>query len=148
MLSVKLDRTSLGLEPLVISSDDYADGPLYLTEKDCGWPTFTMRRTYAPDTEAVAGKQLEAIAPEQGSIPLGFAATGANLAAVYAAMQELEAATTQFDYDLTLEVDGVTVGTYRAHAEYPNWGALDSASIRAKRQEGTITIPINPAGSV
>ena len=49
--------------------------------------------------------------------------------------------------DLTLIVDGVTIGTYKAFAEFPNWGALDSAGVRARISEATITIPINPPGS-
>ena len=146
MLSVTFDRTSLGLEPLVITSDPEA-GVFYLTEKDCGWPQFTMRRTYSPDSEVISGRRLLAATSEQGTLPLGIGVHGDQLSDVLAAMDELTDATTQFSYDLTLVVDGVTIGTYSAQPEYPNWGSLDSGFVRANRNEGTVTIPINPPGS-
>lgn len=142
-LSVTFDRTGLELDPLVLTGDPEA-GALYLTEDNCSWPAFTMRRTYNPDSETVAGKQLVAVTGEQGTLQLGVAAWGDEFADVKAAMDELTQATTQFSYTLTLVVDGVTIGVYEAHAEHPNWGALDSGAVRAKRQEATITIPINP----
>jgi hypothetical protein len=144
MLSVTFDRTSLGLEPLVITGDPGA-GDLHLMENDCGWPTFTMRRTYAPTSENIGGEQLLSAVPAEGQFPLGVRAMGATFADVKAAMDELTAATTQFpSYVLTLVVDGVTIGAYNARPEFPNWAALRSGNVRAKLNEATITIPINP----
>lgn len=146
MLSVTFDRTSLGLEPLVIDNDPEA-GSYFLTERDCTWSSFTMRRTYAPDSEVVAGKQMLAATKEQGTVGLGVLIHGADMAAAKAAMDELTDATTQFSYTLTLVVNGVTIGAYKADPEAPNWGVLDSGDVKASMVKGTITIPINPAGS-
>lgn len=145
MWSVTLDRTSLGLEPLVIANDSSAG--LHLTEEDCTWPAFTMRRTYAPPSESVGGEQLEAKVPNQGTIGLGIEAKGSTTTAMKTSMDELTAATTQFSYELTLTVDGVAFGTWNADPEFPNWGALDSGDVKAHITKATITIPINPASA-
>jgi hypothetical protein len=141
LLSVTLSRTGLGLEPLVVTNQP---GTLRLAERDCTWPVFTMRRTYAPSSESVGGEQLEAKVPNQGTIGLGVSAHGDDTAEVEAAKAEWTAATTQFSYVLTLAVDGVTIGAYNADPEYPNWGALDSGDVAAGICKSTITIPINP----
>lgn len=146
MLSVTFDRTSLGLDPLEITGD-HTTGAFYLDEKDITWPAFLMRRTYAPDSDDVAGAQLQSAVADQGTIGLRITAHHSTTAELKAAMDELTEATTQFSYTLTLEVDGVTFGTYWADPEYPQWGALLSENVRAKRNEATITIPINPPGS-
>lgn len=146
MLSVTFDRDSLGLEPLVITSDPDT-GDFWLAEDDITWPTFTMRRTYAPDANDVAGASLLHAVADQGSIGLKIGARTSTMAALKAAMDELTAATTQFEYVLTLVVDGVTIGAYNADPEFPQWGALDSGNVRAKINEAVITIPINPPGS-
>ena len=144
VLSVTLSRTSLELDPLVITN---GPGDLRLTERDITWPKFTMRRTYAPTSESVAGEQLEGKVPNQGSIPLGISAHGDTTAEVETAKAALTAATTQFAYTLTLVVDGVTIGTWNADPEFPDWGSLDSGDVAAHICKGTITIPINPAGA-
>ena len=146
MLSVTFDRTSLGLEPLVITSDP-GTGDFWLAEEDITWPTFAMRRTYAPDANDVAGASLLHAVPDQGTIGLKIGARTDTTAALKAAMDEFTAAVTQFSYVLTLQVDGVTFGAYNADPEFPQWGALDSGNVRAKLNEAQITIPINPPGS-
>ena len=143
MWSVTFDRTSLALAPLVIDGNPNT-GAFHVSEEDCGWPSFSMRRTYAPESDEVGGSQLLKTAIDLGTFPLRIVAHGANMTALRAAMVELEAATSQFKYDLTLVVDGVTIGTYQAHAELPQWGALDSGNIRAALNEATIVIPLNP----
>lgn len=144
LLQVTLDRTSLDLDPLVITNEP---GSLRLTESDITWPTFAMRRTYVPDSDDLAGAQLKSKVADQGTFAVGISAHGDTTAEVEAAKTELETATCQFSYTLTLEVDGVEVGTYWAHPEFPNWGALDSGDVAAHICKGTITIPINPPGS-
>ena len=131
-------------DDLVIDSDPNIEAGLHLTEKDCTWPAFTMRRTNAPASETVAGEQLIAAVANEGTLGLGVCAHGADTAAVEAAKAEFTAAATQFSYVLTLRVNGVTIGAYNAKPEFPNWGALDSGAVRAHINNGTITIPINP----
>lgn len=143
MWSVTFGRTSLSLAPLVIDGNPHT-GSFHLTEEDCGWPSFSMRRTYAPESDEVGGSTLLKAAPDLGNLPLRIVAHDANMTALRAAMLELEAATSQFTYDLTLVVGGVTIGTYEAHAEFPQWGALDSGNVRAAINEATIVIPLNP----
>lgn len=146
MWKVTIGRESLELPDLVIDGNP-STGDFHLTEEDCTWPAFTMRRTYAPQSEAVGGEQLLAMVPNQGTIGLGIEAHGGDAAGTALAKLELEAALTQFSYPLTLEVAGVTIGTYLADPEFPQWGALDSGNVRAAIDTATITIPINPTGA-
>ncbi len=146
MWKVTIGRDSLSLPDLVIDGNP-STGDFHLTEEDCTWPAFTMRRTYAPSSENVGGEQLLAMVPNQGTLGLGIEAHGGSQAATATAKLELTAALTQFSYTLTLEVAGVAIGTYNADPEFPQWGELDSGNVRAAIDKATITIPINPAGA-
>ena len=132
-------------DDLVIDSDPNIETGLHLTERDCTWPKFTMRRTNGPASETVGGEQLVAAVPNEGTVGIGVCAHGADTAAVEAAKAEFTAAVTQFSYVLTGVVNGVTIGAWNAKPEFPDWGALDSGDVRAHINKGTITIPINPA---
>lgn len=136
----------LALEPLVIDGNPHT-GAFHLTEEDCTWPTFTIRRTYASDSAEIAGRPLLKAVCDQGTQTLKISAHGDNTTEMLAAMEELQVCTSQFTYELALEVGGVLVGTYEAHSEMPLWGALDSGMVRAALNEATITIPLNPPGS-
>lgn len=143
MWSATFDRTSLSLSPLVIGSNPYLDD-FHMAEDDATWPSFKMRRAYAPDSDFVEGKQLLTAVRDAGEIALTIYAHTSTTALLVTAMDKLEAATSQFTYDFTLTVDGVA-RTYVAHAELPKWGALDSGMVKAHLMKATITIPLNPA---
>lgn len=140
---------TLALSPLVIDSDPNS-GAYHLTEEDQTWPNFPMRRTYAPSSEVISGQSLKAATPDLGQIGLRISAHAANWTDLLAARNALADCTSQFTYSLTLEVyDGawIEVGTYEAHSELPLWGAVDSGEVKAKLNDATITIPLNPPGS-
>lgn len=142
LLSVTFDRTSLGLSPLVITGDPYA-GALHLPEDGVERVGRVIRRTYAPASAYVPGRVLLAAVEDAGTLPLSIYAHGDTAAEVEAAMAELEAAASQFAYDITLEVDGVTQ-TWAADPELPQWGAIDVGMVRAHLVRASISIPVNP----
>lgn len=118
-------------------------GDFWVTEDGLTWPSFTMRRSYAPDSEAIGGKQLLRAVSDAGQTSLVIYAHADTTTALVALMDELEAATSQFGYDLTITLDGFT-RTWPADAELPQWGQLDSGKARALMTTATITIPLNP----
>lgn len=136
----------LALDPLVIDGNPHTSA-FHLTEEDCSWPAFQVDLTLPPTSRDISGDVAIAGRIGSGTFGLKIAAHGANFTATRAAMLELEACTSQFEYDLTFEVSGVEIGTYKAKAALPLWGALDSAFIRAAINQATITIPLNPIGA-
>jgi hypothetical protein len=139
-----IDRTSLSLSPLVISNDPFA-GNFHLPEDGLERPGFTMRRLYAADSAYFAGRVLLAAVADASTLPAVIYAHAASSAALSVAMAELEAATTQFAYSLTLSIDG-EAQTWAADPELPQWGPVDSGLVRAHIARASIAIPINPAG--
>ena len=139
--SVSFDRTALSLSPLVVAG--YSSTATYFLPSDgITWPAFTMRRTYAPDGD-IAGKQLLSAVPDEGSVQLAIYVQSDTTADLRTAMDALDAAATQWAYDLTVTVDGVA-RTYQADPEYPQWGQVDAGMVRAFMSHATITIPVNP----
>lgn len=118
----------------------------WVPENGITWPSFPMRRTYAPESEAIGGRTLKAAVPDQGQTSLRIYARAATTTALVVLMDELEAATSQFQYDFTLGLFGFS-RTWRADSELPQWGEIDSGEARSKIIAGTITIPLNPASA-
>lgn len=145
MIEVTIDRTSLELPPLVLGSDPFV-APLYLPEDAVTWPEWSIRRTYAPESAWLAGTALLAAVREASTLPLVVYARGETTAALEAAKRTLEAATSQWDYDITLTVDGVAT-SWRADPELPTWGLVDAGMVRAGLARGAVTVPINPSGA-
>jgi len=142
-LSVTISRTGADL----VINDHPDDGAFWIPEDGITWPSFPMRRTYIPDSEAQGGRSHRAAVPDEGQTTLTVYVKAASLTALLAAMDELEAATSQFTYDLTVTVDGTMSRTWPAKAELPQWGEFRSDMTRAKMIRGTITIPLNPVGA-
>ena len=142
MLSVTFDRASLELPDLVITSDPFA-GDFWLPEDGLGEVVEDLRRTYAPDSSYAGGRMLLAAVPEASEVPLAIYAQGDTTAEVAAAKAVLKAAAGQWDYDLTVTVDGVST-TYRAEPSMPRWGAFDSGMVRAHIARSSLVIPVNP----
>jgi hypothetical protein len=151
MWSVTIDRSSLSLGALVIDGNPTATSPnggkYHLTEEACTWPSFSMRRRYAPDSEELDGKQVLGAVKDEGQMTLKFIAHRVTTADLAASVAELEAAFSQLSYNLTVVIDGVTIGTFEAHSELPQWGELDSGKVRAKLVTGTVVVPLNPVVS-
>lgn len=143
MTTLSIDRTSLALAPLVITSNPFG-AALYLPEEGLVWPVFETRRHYAPDSNHEAGRTLLAAVRGAAELPLTVYATAASGAALETAKAELEAAVAQWSYDLTLTVDSVA-HTYHAEIvlDLP-WGAIDSGMVAAHMARTSFSIPLNP----
>lgn len=143
MISVSLDRTSLSLAPLVITTHP-DDGALYLPEDAVVWPSFETRRTHAPDSAYEAGRTLLAAVQGAAELALNVYVHASTGAAVEAAKAELEQALAQWSYDLTLTVDSVA---HVYHAEIVlgvPWGPVDSGMVTAHMARTSFSIPLNP----
>lgn len=138
-LTVTISRDG---EDLVLN--DYPDDSgFWLPEDGITWPSFTMRRTYAPDSQEIAGRALLKAVEDAGQTTL-IVKMNADTASELAALRdELAAATSQFTYTLTILVDGVG-RSWQAEAELPQWGEFDSGEWKASMDTATITIPLNP----
>lgn len=143
VISVTFDRDSLSLSPLVINNDPTA-GAFHLPEEGLERPARSIRRTYAPDSAYIPGRVLLAAVEEAGALSVTIYAHGADTEALADAILELETATTQFAYDLTLSIDGQDQ-VFAADPELPSWGPVDSGMVRAHMARASIVIPLNPA---
>ena len=142
-LSVTIAREGTDL----VIGDHPGDGAFWIPEDGITWPSFPMRRTYIPDSEAQGGRHHRAAVLDEGQVTLAVYVHATTLTALLAAMDELEAATSQFSYDFTILVDGSMTRTWPAKAENPLWGEFKSGMVKAKMIRGTITIPLNPVGA-
>ena len=102
-----------------------------------------LRRTYAPDSAYASGKTLLAVVEEASAVPLTIYAIAASSAALQALRVELEAAVTQWAYDLTIVEDGVTT-VYHAEPSLPAWSQRDSGMVAAHMDRCNLVIPVNP----
>lgn len=131
-------------DDLVISNDHTQT--FFLSEDEATWPSFSMRREYAPDSNELNGRQIMGATRNQGQQSVGIYVQAATTALLIAAAEELEGATSQLSYTYTNTIDGVS-RVYEAHAELPQWGSLDSGMAEGFLMKATIVIPLNPAVS-
>lgn len=128
---------------------DYLDvnaSGFWIPEDGLVWPSFPMRRTYAPQSKDIGGQQLLGAVPDSGQTSLRVYARAATTTALVALMDEFEAASSQFQYDFTIGLLGFS-RTWLADAELPQWGQINAGEAKSKIIAGTITIPLNPLGS-
>lgn len=140
--TVSIDRSALSLSPLVIADD----GATYrLTERGLGRPGVTWRMGAMPDSADVHGTEYISAAKEQSSLPLEVAVTASTTSALSAAVVALEAAVSQFSYDVTVTVDGVGRTWSCGPASYASAnGAFDAGMVAAHFDVLSITIPVYP----
>lgn len=143
--SVTIDRTALTLSPLVITNDPFGTA-FHLPSDGIGRGNFAIRKTYAPTSRLIGGQQLLSAVTDLGSLPLRIYAHGSTTAEVASNMAVLNAALSQWAYEITLTVDGVSE-TWWADPELPTWGPVDSGEVAAHMAIATVTVPIQP-GSV
>lgn len=142
MWSLTFDRSALELDDLVIDGDPFA-GSFHLPEDGLEWPAFKFRYGYAPESRDVPGRTLLAAVLDASSLPAVIYAHADTTAALKAAQAELEAAVSQWSYDVTLTVDGQS-WTWAADPSWPSWGPIDSGMVRARLSRASLVIPINP----
>lgn len=146
ILSVTFDRTALGLDPLVIGQLPTASVPLWLPEDGLTEPDFNFRILYAEESAYLPGRQALAAVLDAASLPLVVKATGTSGTALRAAKALLEAAASQWAYEVTVNIDGATQ-TFPADPAWPTWGAVDSGAVKGGIATCSLSIPVNPPGA-
>lgn len=134
--SVTIDRAGLSLADLVAPNDPTSD--FYFPEDGLRFPRLSLRKVYAPESEFIGGRVKLAQVPGVADYPVTFYAHADTTAALFVLMDELEAAVTQFTFDLTVTIDG-EARTYLAEGDFPDWGEVDSGMVRAHLVKGTVT---------
>lgn len=142
-LSFTIDRASLALADLVIPGGGVSTG---LVVARAGRPAFDLRYEYAPNSTLFSGKALLSAVADQSTLPLAIHALAASSAARAALEAELEAALSQFAFDVTLTVDGVAT-TYAADPSLPVWGDLRHGDVARFTSTASVVIPVNPPGA-
>lgn len=147
-ISLTIDRQGLAtgglpIEDLVLADDCGTGNGLWLGDGIIR-PTFQPRKTYAPDSKYVRGKQLIAVVRDQGELSFPVIVKGDSPATVEARVNELEQALWQFTYDVTLSVDGQST-TFEAEPAVPVWGRIFLGQLRTFSRAGQVSIAINPA---
>lgn len=135
MIAVTIGRDDLSLADLTFTGDPAAD--FHVPEDGVRWPRVAMRKVYAPESEFIAGRVKLAQVEGVADYPVTLYAHGDTTAEVVANMDALEAAVTQFEFDLTVTIDGQS-RTYRAEGDFPDWGEVDSSMVRAFMAKGTV----------
>lgn len=136
MVTVTIGRDRLSLSDLAIDGNP-ATGAFHIPEADVKWPRLSMRKVYAPESEFIGGRVKLAQVPGVSDYTLPIYAHGASTALVGAAQDILEAAVTQFDFSLTIDVDGES-RTYLAEGDFPDWGEVDPGLVAAFMVRGTV----------
>lgn len=144
MISLTIDRTSLSLTPLVITTNPFGTD-FHLDEDGLVWPVFDTRKTRTPASAYIAGPgSLLSAVRDAAELAVTIYAHGDTTAELDAAKAELETALAQWTYALTLTVDSV------AHAYSAEillgvpWGPVDSGMVRAHMARASFSIPLNP----
>lgn len=142
MTGISIDRTSLGLGPLVIGVDGAA--PYSLTDGGLGRPAVSARAT-SVTSPWVHGETVVNVVRDQTSIPLSVLVQGATEAALAVARDALDAALWQFVYEVTI-TEGTTSTTWQCTPA--SWGIDNSvvtpANVTGHFEVWTVTLPTYP----
>lgn len=141
--SVSIDRTSLGLSPLVISGD--GSGTYSLTAAGLGRPLVTARYTYADASADVEGQVLLQAVRDTSALPLEVLVQANTYAALQDALDALADAVWQFTYTTTTTVAGVS-RSWRCQPCAPqvDEGVITHARADQHLAVAALTIPVNP----
>lgn len=140
--SLAIDRTSLSLAPLTLSNNP--SGSYVYPEEGLSEPTFTPRVTWAPDSRFIPGRLALGSVIDAGTIPLEVTVRGASTADLQAKKVALVTALAQINYEVTITVDGVEVGSWAAMPGSVSWGFVDHSMVAIHLARGAVTIPVNP----
>lgn len=135
MISLTISRTALSLPDLTFTGDP--SGDFHVPEDGVRWPRLALRKVYAPESEFVPGRTKLAQVAGVADYPVSLYVHGDTTGEVFANMDALEAAVTQFEFDLTVTIDGES-RTYRTEGDFPDWGEVDSGMVRAHLARGTV----------
>jgi hypothetical protein len=139
--SLTIDRSSLSLSDLVIGTSPFG-ADMYLPEDGIERFDFDYRRSYA-EGSTYAPRALLAAILEPTTLSVAVYCRGASSAALATIETTLTTAMSQWAYDLTLTIDGVSQ-TVTGEPTRPAFGQIDSGMVRAFVSRATLSIPINP----
>lgn len=141
-LLISIDRTSLGLAPLVFSADE-DEHPLGIS----GYtePGRQVRVSYMPDEDNVHGSEPVAWSWQEGLLSWETFPAAASEAASRALFTEVVAAVTQWSFPVTVTVADAAPEVWSAH---PGSAVLSGGrtvdDLEAHDPAWVITIPVHP----
>lgn len=139
--TVTIDRSTLSLPDLVIGTNP-ASSDIYLPEDGLNRIDFDYRRTYA-DGSSYAPRALVAAILEPTNLQLVVYCHAATSAALATVEGTLTTALSQWAYDVTVTIDGVSQ-TVTGEPTRPAFGAVESGMVKAFLSRATLSIPVNP----
>jgi hypothetical protein len=140
-LSVSIDRTSLGLGPLVIHSTE-DDGPLVFTEDGYAEPAFETVVTFAPDSAWVNGSLPLSSRVGEGTWTLAIYVLASSIADFDTKAAELTTALGRLSFPVSRTLKG-QVKSWTATASSPTWDPITYALADALAFRAVLQIPVN-----
>lgn len=147
-MHVLIDRTSLSLADLEITGDPVGNPtvPFYFPPEGVQLPDFAMRMNYAPPSVWTPGQLLLSATLDSAALGLSVIVRGSSEANLATLKAELEAAVSQFSYEVSV-VQGAVTQTWTADPTWPAWGALTFPMASNFMAQAGLSIPVNPIGA-
>lgn len=146
-LHITIDRTSLGLAPLVLSGSDDAN-PIGIT--DYVEPALLPRATFAPDSAYEDGSTQLAVSWQQTILGFEVSTTeAATEAASRLLIAELRQAISQFSFAVDVTVDSAPTETWTCNTgSMQPVGSRTFANLANHNPEWSVTIPAHPTRAI
>jgi hypothetical protein len=142
--TLSIHRDSLSLPALAITgSRATTTSGMWIPDGGIAWPAFEPRYRYAPDSAYEPGRTLLAVVLEQALLPAVIRVTGDDATELAARRAELEAAVSQFSFQLDLDIDGQS-GSWQADFTWPTWAPPTPSTRLDLTERASLTFPINP----
>lgn len=142
MISVVIDRTALGLSPLVIG-DSRAD-KFMLRADGLTMPADRVRYSYAAPSPYVAGSLLTSAVADQSFISMTVRVREQTDAALNAAVLELQRAVRQFSFEVSVTRGGLVEARRCHRGEVVPATAVDIFEVKRHQATFNILIPCQP----
>lgn len=144
--SVTIDRSGLSLTDLVIDTEGF--NTYYIDKAGLGRVGRSPRETLATASPFVHGQARTSVVWEEASLPLTVRVQGTSSSALDTALTALDVALSQFVYEVTVVMDGVT----KVYTAYPaTWNSTDGLvaveRVKAFCEDLAISIPVYPVAS-
>lgn len=142
-VQIEIDRTSLTLDPLLVTTScDIEESNYWIRYNTLFRPGFEARRKYSSES-VWAPPKLLAVVRESALLVFSAMVQATSASELTTKMTELEVALSQFEYDVTMTLDGISE-TWQADATLPAWGVVNHVLQDHNQTIAAIQIPINP----
>lgn len=142
-IQIEINRDFLVLDELVITTScDITESNYWIRYNTLFRPGFEARRRYSPETTWAPPKLLASV-KESAILAFSVMVQATSSSELATKMTELETALSQFEYDVTMIVDGVSEA-WQADACLPGWGTVNYQLQDHNMAIAAIQIPINP----